>query len=800
MKKFLSAFLSLAMVFAILPTGLFSIKAKAATEYTSGNYTYTVSNSEATITDVDTSISGAVTIPSTLGGYPVTKIGDGAFYNRYEIEWITIPNSVTSIGDEAFYNCYGLIGITIPNRVTSIGNNAFGSCYGLQSLKISNGVTSIGNEAFSWCYNLTSITIPNSVTSIGTKAFYGCELLESIQVDVNNNIYSSKDGVLFDKAKAQIICYPEGKRTTSYNIPDSVTSIGINAFRTTPKTIYYSCAKDIKSISIGSGNTSLTKVQWIPKHSYNEVQITNPTCTEQGYTLYTCKDCSDTYKDNYTAIDPYAHNYIAEVTEPTCTQKGYTIYTCEYCGDSYKGDITPPDSNRHTFTETVTAPTCTAQGYTTYTCIECNISSRGNYTPIKHDYAETIIPPTETAEGFTLHICKNCGNSYSDNFVSNKLNVWGVKVIPSDVDVTLSWNAFDSAVEYYAKVYDKDFTKCLKTITTTETSAVFDYKLLSYNTNYKFIVTAKLSDGKYLTVANAIRVDGAMVIADRVVGLTLKLEGKGAIVDFLSVEKATEYLVNVFERDTTGRRIYTQTIDAGATSARVMTNLDAGGKYVVVINAKVDGSYMPLKDLRVNGIGVSFTAPVYNPSQVTIADQTATSIRFNWDAVRGASQYFIKVTEKETGKVVNTLNVVGKTTATLSRYTDGTRISPNTTYLLQFYTYINSITNAGEYGTPIEVTTKDFESVTIVARHNRNVNKINLSWNSTTNAVGYFVYTYKDGVKIANKYLDGADNTIYDLIAPSSSGVYTYGVIAYEKNSSGTAYTPLTVSNAVIIK
>ena len=581
--------------------------------------------------------------------------------------------------------------------------------------------------------------------------------------------------------------YRNGHEFLGWTIDDGATVFDMTA-SWYPEEIYPDLEKD---------NATITAYAvWKPTHQYIE-QLVAPTCTNQGYTLYTCQECADTYKDNYTPIDPYAHNYIAEITEPTCTQKGYTIYTCSYCGDSYKGDITPIDKDKHTFTEVTTAPTCTTQGYTTYTCTECEIRYTGSYTPIKHNYTETIIPPTEEAEGFTLHICQNCGSGYSDNFVSNKLNVWGVKVTPSDIDVTLFWNAFDGAVEYYAKVYDKDFTKCLKTITTTNTNAVFDSKVLDYNTDYKFIVTAKLSNGKYLTVANAIKADGSMVIGDRVVGLTVKLEGKGAIVDFLPVKNATEYLVNVFERATTGRRIYTQTLDAATTSTRIMTNLDAGSKYVVVINAKVNGSYMPLKDLRVNGIGVSFTAPVYNPTSVTIADQTATSVRFNWDAVRGASQYFIKVTEKESGKVVNTLNVVGKTTATLSRYTDGTKISPDTTYILQFYTYIDSVTNAGEYGAPIEITTIDFEPITVTARHNRNNNKINISWNQTTNAAGYFVYTYKNGVKIANKYLDGADNTIYDVTAPTSSGTYTYGVIAYEKNTSGTAYTPVSISNTI---
>ena len=64
----------------------------------------------------------------------------------------------------------------------------------------------------------------------------------------------------------------------------------------------------------------------------------SPTCTEQGYTIYTCV-CGDSYIDNYVA--PLGHNYVAVATAPTCTEDGYTTYTCASCGDSYVGDTVP---------------------------------------------------------------------------------------------------------------------------------------------------------------------------------------------------------------------------------------------------------------------------------------------------------------------------------------------------------------------------------------------------------------------------------------------------------------------------
>ena len=67
------------------------------------------------------------------------------------------------------------------------------------------------------------------------------------------------------------------------------------------------------------------------EHNYTAT-VTAPTCTEKGYTTYTCA-CGESYKDDY--VDELGHNYSAVVTEPTCTEQGYTTHTCSRCKDSY---------------------------------------------------------------------------------------------------------------------------------------------------------------------------------------------------------------------------------------------------------------------------------------------------------------------------------------------------------------------------------------------------------------------------------------------------------------------------------
>ena len=206
-------------------------------------FTYTTNNGAITITGY-TGPGGAVTIPSTITGLPVTTIGTSAFFNNFALTSVTIPNSVTSIGVSAFDSCYNLSSITIGNSVASIGDSAF-EYDGMTSVTIPNSVTSIGHNAFWGCESLTTVTIPASVTSIGDVAFGDNYRLTAITVDTSNPAYSSVAGVLFNKSQTTLIQYPPGNVGTSYTIPNSVSSIGDGAF--------VACA-NLTAIMVDSGN------------------------------------------------------------------------------------------------------------------------------------------------------------------------------------------------------------------------------------------------------------------------------------------------------------------------------------------------------------------------------------------------------------------------------------------------------------------------------------------------------------------------------------------------------------------
>ena len=235
-------------------------------------WTYTVSDGKASLGSgsyfgdraVPTATTGAITIPSTLGGKPVTGIGDYAFESCGGLTSVTTPDSVTSIGDAAFHGCSALTSVTIPDSVTRIGDWAFEDCSELTSVTMGNGVTIIGGYAFSGCSVLTSVTIGNGVTNIEYNAFEGCSALTSVTIPdsvtrIGDYAFEGCNDALFDTTTMPGVKLVDGwavgytdalpsdldltgvrgigdysffgcRELTSLTIPGSMTNIGRGAF------------------------------------------------------------------------------------------------------------------------------------------------------------------------------------------------------------------------------------------------------------------------------------------------------------------------------------------------------------------------------------------------------------------------------------------------------------------------------------------------------------------------------------------------------------------------------------------
>ena len=270
-----------------------------------------------------------------------------------------IPGGVTSIGNSAFRECSSLAGVTIPDGVTSIGGHAFEGCSSLTCVTIPGSVTFIGSNAFRGCSGLTSVTIPDSVTSIGGNPFSSCRRLTQVTASSGNPAFISVNGVLFNKAKASLLCYPAGKQGDSPSIPDGVTSIGGSAFEgcsnltsviipdgvTSIDCYAFQGCSSLASVTIPDSVTSIEIDAFRECSSLTSVIIPSTVASISDYTFYGCSGLTSlTISEGVTSIGNSAFEYCSGLSSVTIPDGVTSIGNSAFGHCSRLADVTIPDS------------------------------------------------------------------------------------------------------------------------------------------------------------------------------------------------------------------------------------------------------------------------------------------------------------------------------------------------------------------------------------------------------------------------------------------------------------------------
>lgn len=247
----------------------------------------------------------------------------------------TIPDGVTEINSHTFESCLNLTNVTMPDTVTTLGVHAFDNCSNLSSVTMSNSLTSIGDYAFKSCISLINLKIPGSVVCIDDFVFFECSSLTDIDVDSENSCYSSKDGVLFNKNKTQLLFYPSGKTNVSYTIPDGVTDIGDRAFE---------YCSNLTGVTIPDSVTSIEYGAFEDCSSLTNVTIPNSVTSIEGYAFSGCSSLTGvTILNNETVINYKAFGYYFSYTDNKYKKTdGFTMY-------GYKGSTTEAYANKNGF-------------------------------------------------------------------------------------------------------------------------------------------------------------------------------------------------------------------------------------------------------------------------------------------------------------------------------------------------------------------------------------------------------------------------------------------------------------------
>ncbi|MCL2556514.1 MAG: leucine-rich repeat protein [Firmicutes bacterium] len=180
------------------------------------------------------------------------------------------PASLETIGMSAFSGLSNVTDITFADnsRMLSIGIWAFVNIAGLQSINFgaNSSLEAIHTQAFMTSNTMagfTYINLPDNLITLGPNVFRGRFALQAVNVSENAVNFASVDGVLFNRAMTEIVLFPQGKRTTTYIIPDSVRVIRSYAFDVSPfvpsglnNLILHNGVTTIETHAIGAGGTA----------------------------------------------------------------------------------------------------------------------------------------------------------------------------------------------------------------------------------------------------------------------------------------------------------------------------------------------------------------------------------------------------------------------------------------------------------------------------------------------------------------------------------------------------------------
>ena len=158
----------------------------------------------------------------------IIYIDEFAFSDCSSLKSIALPAGLEMLDKSCFLGCSSLASVTFGD-VTEIREKVFYGCKALTNVVLPATLTKLDKAAFDGCSSLTEITLPKKLKTLGEAVFEGCTALKAINVAEGNASFASADGVLFNKAKTNLLAFPAGK-TGAYAVPSGTEEIAASAF------------------------------------------------------------------------------------------------------------------------------------------------------------------------------------------------------------------------------------------------------------------------------------------------------------------------------------------------------------------------------------------------------------------------------------------------------------------------------------------------------------------------------------------------------------------------------------------
>ena len=705
--------------------------------------------------------------------------------------------SVTRIGNLAFKDCTKITSIAMPDSVAYIGRSAFYNCTSLKSITIPDGVKEIGYAAFSECAGLVSVKIPDNVTKIGDSAFINCANLTKIDVTAGNKYYSSANGVLFNKDKSELICYPAGIKNVGYSIPDGVTVIRDRAFNkclslnsiTIPKSVqdietysFFGCTS-LEAINVAASNKNYadvngilfskdkTKIVCYPANKKNMSYSIPVSVKVVGVAAF--RDCiylkGITIPDSVTNIEHHAFSNCKSLKSITIPDSITAIEMATFIDCASLTGVKIPDSvtsirsgafSNCTSLTKITIPAGvktiadSALGY----CYDDNGNKKTTGLKI-YCYSNT------QAEAYA----KSGKFSY---VLLDKLpafaKVTGFKVkSKTNVSANLQWNKNISADGYVLDKYDGSKWVTIKTFTSNANTS-FNVTGLKASTTFKFRIKAyKMYD--ITTVYSAFTYLNVNTRPYTTTGM--KCSSKTNVSANLQWNKnrsADGYVLDKYD----GKKWVTiKTFTSNTNTSFNVTGLKASTTFKFRLRAyKNFGSvkeYSAFTYLNVN------TRP-YTTTGMKCSSKTNVSANLQWNKNRSADGY---VLDKYDGKKWVTIKTF---TSNANTSFNVTGLKASTTFKFRLRAYKN-FGSAKEYSafTYLNVNTRPY-TTTGFKMKSATKNAITLQWNKNISASGYCIEKWNGSKWVQIKRYTSNANVTYTATGLKANTAYKFRIRAYK--------------------
>ena len=476
--KFILLFNFIILFFIVFPN-------KASANFQSGIFTCKINNNSITI--IDCSNEEEINIPSAIEGYPVTELGESAFWHSKNsvLKKVTIPSSVTKIGDSCFSMCSELTSIELPNSITSIGNGAFYGCKKLTNLRIpdkittiSEGmfsgsgitsiiipytITSIGKTAFLNCENLKEIEIPNGITTIYERTFMGCSSLQNVRlpdslIKIDSQAFSECTSLEKIRLPSKVTgigasAFSKCTNLTEINIPNKVTTIGSLAFWYCEKlenivipdsvikienNIFGYC-ENLKNVTLSKSLTEIPEYAFNCCRNLSSIKIPNGIISIRNYAFYLCESLKEINIPNtVTTIENSAFTVCTSLKEIIIPESVTSIGTYAFSWENILLYIKKGS-------------------YIEQFAIEQNeyYNSIYNHDKIKYEYIDDIEPITKTTGDFKSEkklFQGRFGFYYDDEYFLPSSSEYNHNL--ATMSLCLSFSAFNATGEYKSEQKD----------------------------------------------------------------------------------------------------------------------------------------------------------------------------------------------------------------------------------------------------------------------------------------------------------------------------------------------------------